>query len=133
MTPTPDSAALRSALEPCPFCGGRGITHRGGLTSKWAVSCVNCDCKPRLCGFDNTEAEAIAAWNRRSLSQPLPAEREAGGEVAVTEADRKLVAMIVSWVHAPTIMSNEQIYEMAARHRVAPTQPVSEQGEGHHD
>lgn len=54
------------ALAACPFCGGRGITHRNGLTSRWAVSCVSCDCKPRLSGFDNTEAEAIAAWNRRT-------------------------------------------------------------------
>lgn len=33
------------------------------------------------------------------------------------EADRKLVAHIVSWVHSPHLMTIEQIHEMVAKHR----------------
>ena len=54
-------------MEPCPFCGGEAqpaLVQAGGI--EWAqVECVS-----RGCGASGptpaTEAEAIAAWNRRT-------------------------------------------------------------------
>ena len=52
-------------MKACPFCGGRGISHRNPGLAQWAVSCTQCDCKP-LNHCARTEAEAIAAWNARA-------------------------------------------------------------------
>lgn len=40
---------------------------------------------------------------------------DAGG---VTDADKKLLARIVSWVHCPTIMGVEQVERMISAHRL---------------
>jgi hypothetical protein len=49
--------------EPCPFCGGVGqMNYIGGCRQ---VSCDTCFATGTLCA---TEAEAIAAWNRREGS-----------------------------------------------------------------
>lgn len=69
---------MSEALKPCPFCGGgaavnttrttdREFIRLNGRDKGFGVNCV-------VCGVDNlgitrmgkaTEAEAIAAWNRR--------------------------------------------------------------------
>lgn len=57
-------------LEPCPFCGGEAqpaLAQGGGI--EWAqVECVNRDCGA-VGPTPATEAEAIAAWNRRHQPQ----------------------------------------------------------------
>ena len=59
----------RAALEPCPFCGGRvKLREVKHLTPpRWGISHLNdCEVEP---GWDimwGSEAEAIAAWNRRT-------------------------------------------------------------------
>lgn len=55
---------VTQALEPCPFCGGEGLSHR--VARGWRVSCKNCDAQPRPGLPPKTEAEAIAAWNTRT-------------------------------------------------------------------
>lgn len=78
------------ALLPCPFCGGEAVLtehppHEHGPIMKrimpdfpdhagsWDASCANCDCGH----LRDTEAEAIAAWNRRTPPAIDVGEREA--------------------------------------------------------
>ena len=58
-------------LKPCPFCGADPYTEEGG-TEGYYVSCPACLCvvgeawgQSGGLGLFKTEAEAIAAWNRR--------------------------------------------------------------------
>lgn len=81
MTDTP-AQDLRSALEPCPFCGSDTVQSAefpwNPVMTRWAIFCVR-GCETQGPPAD-TEAEAIAAWNRRTaLAQP--AENAKGGEV----------------------------------------------------
>jgi Lar family restriction alleviation protein len=60
-------------LKPCPFCGGKAVTHACAelcnemakiiYDGKYGVHC-------RSCGVatlpNNSESEAIEAWNRRA-------------------------------------------------------------------
>ena len=50
-------------LKPCPFCGGEGASHQTALSGRFHVFCLACDAEGPWC---NMEAEAIAAWNRRT-------------------------------------------------------------------
>lgn len=52
------------------------------------------------------------ANNKPNEPQPVAG---AGG---VTDADKKLLAHIVSWVHCPAIMSVEQVEQMISAHRL---------------
>lgn len=55
-------------MEPCPFCGGEASVEcwvsAGTAARGYRVRCGNGSCNGEVeCG---TEAEAIAAWNRRA-------------------------------------------------------------------
>ena len=58
-------------LLPCPFCGGEADTMTPEADDMRAatVMCMGCYCTGKEC---ETEAQAIAAWNRRA-SQAAPA------------------------------------------------------------
>lgn len=55
-----------TAPDPCPRCVGACEAVRGPVPGRWGVRCRDCD----LWADDRkeTEAEAIAAWNRRAVS-----------------------------------------------------------------
>lgn len=63
-------------LEPCPFCAhARACSYFNDDFRSWTVQCGNC---PVDIGWYSTEAEAVAAWNRRpTLAAAVQAEREA--------------------------------------------------------
>ena len=52
----------RKDLKPCPFCGGEARVETVYEGYSYAVECTNC--MVRMEGAD-TEAQAIACWNRR--------------------------------------------------------------------
>ena len=59
-------------LLPCPFCGGVQIEafHHidRGWGASWHVECIADECGNSTCHHD-TEATAIAAWNKRQPTQ----------------------------------------------------------------
>lgn len=54
-------------LLPCPFCGGAAAHHRYGV-SQHIVSCGPCDLH---LAPQESAAEAIAAWNKRTLTDEM--------------------------------------------------------------
>jgi Lar family restriction alleviation protein len=48
--------------RPCPFCGGEAETYRM-IEPWWMVYCTRCYAET---ADYKTEAEAVAAWNRRA-------------------------------------------------------------------
>ncbi len=58
---------MSNELLPCPFCGGEGrIMTALDHHAKAMRFCTTCtSCRADMYHWVNTEAEAIAAWNRR--------------------------------------------------------------------
>lgn len=54
-----------SELKPCPFCGGEARTEEDG--GQFRVECRECGCDQ----YGEFEPDAIAAWNRRTPSDPV--------------------------------------------------------------
>ena len=113
MTNDKDSAVLK----PCPFCGGVQIEafHHidRGWGASWHVECAAEECGNSTCHHD-TEATAIAAWNKRQPTQSdalLDAEgvklywyRQ--GKDDGVEHER---AKIVPWLRKEAIMSTDTV------------------------
>lgn len=53
-------------LKPCPWCGSDKIVF-GGSPGHMYLSCIGCNAEGPYGDF--SEAEAIAAWNRRTPSR----------------------------------------------------------------
>ena len=88
-------------LLPCPFCGGAASLHNDTDSPCWFVGCSNSACPIEPCHYADTEAEAIATWNRRT---PTPVGVGPYGYVdadrAITEIDDSIVldAMRYRWL-----------------------------------
>ena len=51
-------------LKPCPFCGEIPTVEL--IEAVWSICCENMDCPAdAVCVYEDTEAEAIKAWNTR--------------------------------------------------------------------
>ena len=74
-------------LKPCPFCGGEAETCLGPIRGKWGTRCKNCDVWRD--DRENSEAEAIAAWNRRA---PDPRDEVIRGLCEAVERSRQYIA-----------------------------------------
>jgi hypothetical protein len=64
------------ALLPCPFCGGEAEVL--GYDASWGVISLAPGCAVGMGGDLSTEAEAIAAWNRRAYLASAPTPRTSG-------------------------------------------------------
>lgn len=103
MTTTPPVGEERVSLLPCPFCGSPGITHENDWADPpiWSVVCAGSDCFASV-REARTEAEAIAAWNRRSRAAAaitvwnLPASPPAPGEGEVDKLLKSIRADVVT-------------------------------------
>ena len=62
--------AAADKLKPCPFCGGEAITGYAIKDyNRWGVYCQNCGALVEVQdwkGIDDSEENAIAAWNHRA-------------------------------------------------------------------
>jgi len=63
---------VSESLKPCPFCGTAPTVEywHGGPKTKRRVGCDNEECAPMPHVTGPTEAEAVAAWNRRAAPAP---------------------------------------------------------------
>ena len=57
---------MHEPLKDCPFCGGAASLHNDTDSPCWFVGCSNSACPIEPCHYADTEAEAIATWNRRT-------------------------------------------------------------------
>lgn len=76
------------ALLPCPFCGGAASLHNDTDSPCWFFGCSNSACPIEPCHYADTEAEAIATWNRRT---PQPTQPQAG---AMPLTDKQINGLI---------------------------------------
>jgi hypothetical protein len=76
----------REKLEPCPLCRSEKVGSLTTSLAAWMVDCSECGCSIAR----ETEAEAIAAWNRRAEG-PAGLRRE-GVREEIAQAEQALVA-----------------------------------------
>ena len=76
----------RESLKPCPFCGNREALdledfYEGSVLDSTDIAVV-CNFHKGGCGasssYQRSEAEAIAAWNRRAELPATPVREEEG-------------------------------------------------------
>ncbi len=53
---------MTDELKPCPFCGGEALIDGDLLGASWVI-CRECGASGAQ---EDSDAEAIAAWNRRA-------------------------------------------------------------------
>lgn len=88
-------------LLPCPFCGGSDV----GLNSQSIyITCRTCDADGPWNELSEEE-EAIAAWNRRALTEP------AGGEVERVARVARVARAMTELCSPPKGASFEQACE----------------------
>jgi hypothetical protein len=76
---------LGDELLPCPFCEDGGCPIIWKIKRFREVACQYCKCSGPLCG---TEAEAIAAWNRRPrLQAPASGASDLEGRLRARQDD----------------------------------------------
>src|SRR5688500_15632613 len=63
MTTKAIEAGARADLLPCPFCSSADVVYCDQGDDDFAVTCKSCGASST---FDDIEANAIAAWNRRA-------------------------------------------------------------------
>lgn len=93
-------------LRECPFCGGDSLGHGYEWPPmKGHVQCFDCDAFVTA----DSEAEAIAAWNRRSPSPAAEATRREAIEAAAKVADAYAARMRTSAEKPHPITGRENI------------------------
>lgn len=88
-----------SKLKPCPFCGGEAELEKagGGVFETWYVTCATCCASV----WENTEAEAIEAWNtRREVLYIKPIE-DGNGHFTSNRCGRCLEWLGYDWNYCP--------------------------------
>ena len=99
---------MSASLKPCPFCGGDARVAAMSFDEDSAeVGCGQPDCHAVAFVACDTEAEGIAAWNRRSDPS-----RE-----AMREALREVMEWINYW--APSFADDPEWQETEYRVRAA--------------
>ena len=104
MTAEREGVAERWVLEPCPFCGHPPKVDEYnpyGGDSRWtAVACYAPECG-EVAFRAPTEAEAIAAWNRRAL-------RQGGGWRPIESAPKDGTRVVLFWPEGSLYSSDHQ-------------------------
>lgn len=77
---------MSDQLKPCPFCGGKAELWMAHAERTAWIACMS-KCSVLVSKEYKTDAEAIAAWNRRAI----PAAQPSPDVEALVEALEKLV------------------------------------------
>lgn len=83
---SPAPAGGEAMLKPCPFCGGQPTSKWYGASGEdddsgyWGIECSGRDCRHAF-AHEDSEAEAVAAWNKRAPVTPPPASGDVAGVV----------------------------------------------------
>lgn len=73
---------MSDQLKPCPFCGGKAELWRAHAERTAWIACMS-KCSVLVSKEYKTDAEAIAAWNRRAIPAAQPSPDVAAQVVAV--------------------------------------------------
>ena len=127
---------MSAELAPCPFCGGKAAVHRCEHAFHDAkVRCAECCAEGPIFDVDDgkaneagrNEAEAIAAWNRRT--PPAPMEAVAWRD-ALKAADDLVVTGTI-YEDEALLADAETVKKFIAAHppHPAPIKPSADTGE----